>query len=670
MFTQQDVQEFSCILLDVIEKKVDSSKRDESTSNFIKDLFCGTMVNYIKCTQVNYQSVREETFYDIQLPVKGFKDIYDSLKDYTQEEDLSGDNKYDTEKFGKQDAKKGIKFKKLPEILFFHLRRFEYDLEQDENTKIMQEYKFFNNIDMGEYLEDKEKGKQGCSYSLLAIMVHMGSRSNSGHYIAYIKPESRQWYKFNDESISKVSEKYVHDMSFGAEFTKVALDSQSRLLSQAFKLKKTTTNMSSQAYMLVYVRTSLLKENTKTIDINEISPFIRDKVDRENRENRRLEYWNSHQLFYLIFPELLVDTEMRGLVLDHQGGNDGEKVARLMFNPKLRYAHVFERHITISEWLRELACIIGVDSKQLIIYKFDNQKSTFLPLFSKKIVEEADSRKLTSLFRQGQTGYDTPILFIYVLSQTEALLEEGEVTLASDQFTSYDSKQSYENTLQFRRRIMNQEDDSYLDEYKRFLDGELTLTLIKKFDKTVIFQEAQLVPKGYLLDSFASNYEGKTLYFEEFTKERNLEIIPFENNEYSVIQPSNKKELVSIIIGKPEQENMLMGFYDELSHVRFVWFVSDIDHNKRVNLKMNCNRSVAEVFNIVWAEFVGKEVDKDIIYLKYFENNSTFKMIYNDESIEDQPLIDLVGGVNQDNLQTRHLLRSDALQVPRTPHQV
>lgn len=237
MFTQQDVQEFSCILLDVIEKKVDAAKREGETGNFVKELFCGKMINYIKCTTVDFESVREETFYDLQLPVKGFKNIYESLKDYTQEEDLKGDNQYDTEKFGKQDAKKGIKFKQLPEILFFHLRRFEYDLEMDENTKIMQKYEFYPMIDMGDYLADPAQKQHGCSYSLLAIMVHMGSRSTSGHYIAYIKPGDRQWYKFNDETISKVDEKYVYDMSFGAEFQRTTLDASSRVGSPSFQAK-------------------------------------------------------------------------------------------------------------------------------------------------------------------------------------------------------------------------------------------------------------------------------------------------------------------------------------------------------------------------------------------------------------------------------------------------
>ena len=151
VFTQQDVQEFSCILLDVIEKKVEAPNKP----NFIKELFCGKLINYIKCTRVNFISEREETFYDIQLPVKGFKNIYESLRDYTLEEVLAGENKYDTETYGKQEAKKGIKFRSLPKLLFFHLRRFEYDIQQDQNVKvgrgdqILQNYQFDDEIDFG-----------------------------------------------------------------------------------------------------------------------------------------------------------------------------------------------------------------------------------------------------------------------------------------------------------------------------------------------------------------------------------------------------------------------------------------------------------------------------------------------------------------------------------------
>ena len=40
---------------------------------------------------------------------------------------LDGENQYDAgEKFGKQDAKKGVKFVTLPPVLHLQLKRFEY----------------------------------------------------------------------------------------------------------------------------------------------------------------------------------------------------------------------------------------------------------------------------------------------------------------------------------------------------------------------------------------------------------------------------------------------------------------------------------------------------------------------------------------------------------------
>jgi ubiquitin carboxyl-terminal hydrolase 7 len=49
-----------------------------------------------------YQSGREDTFLDIQLNVKGMKNVYESFKDYIAEEDLDGDNKYAAEGHGLQ----------------------------------------------------------------------------------------------------------------------------------------------------------------------------------------------------------------------------------------------------------------------------------------------------------------------------------------------------------------------------------------------------------------------------------------------------------------------------------------------------------------------------------------------------------------------------------------
>ena len=58
--------------------------------------------SFIKCKNVNYMSSREEAFYDVQLNVKGKKNVYESFKDYIEVESLDGDNKYDAGEHGLQ----------------------------------------------------------------------------------------------------------------------------------------------------------------------------------------------------------------------------------------------------------------------------------------------------------------------------------------------------------------------------------------------------------------------------------------------------------------------------------------------------------------------------------------------------------------------------------------
>ena len=60
------------------------------------------MISYIRCKNVDYKSTRTESYYDIQLNIKGKKTIEESFADYVQTETLEGDNKYDAGSFGLQ----------------------------------------------------------------------------------------------------------------------------------------------------------------------------------------------------------------------------------------------------------------------------------------------------------------------------------------------------------------------------------------------------------------------------------------------------------------------------------------------------------------------------------------------------------------------------------------
>ena len=44
---------------------------------------------------------------------------------------LDGENQYDAgPEFGKQDAEKGVIFRKFPPVLTVHLKRFDFDLQR------------------------------------------------------------------------------------------------------------------------------------------------------------------------------------------------------------------------------------------------------------------------------------------------------------------------------------------------------------------------------------------------------------------------------------------------------------------------------------------------------------------------------------------------------------
>lgn len=64
------------------------------------------------------------------------KNLRDSFKEYVSVETLDGENKYQAEGYGLQDAKKGVIFTRFPPVLHIQLRRFEYDIEKDALVKV------------------------------------------------------------------------------------------------------------------------------------------------------------------------------------------------------------------------------------------------------------------------------------------------------------------------------------------------------------------------------------------------------------------------------------------------------------------------------------------------------------------------------------------------------
>ncbi|XP_055383712.1 ubiquitin carboxyl-terminal hydrolase 7-like [Condylostylus longicornis] len=256
-FTQHDVQEFLRILLAKIEKKMQGT----SLASVVPNLFSGKMCSYIRCKNIDFNSSKDETFYDIQLRVKDKKNIYESFQDYIAPEILDGENKYFADNYGLQEAEKGLIFKSLPPVLHLHLMRFQYDPLSDSCIKFNDYFEFYETIDLSEYLvtEDSPNDEEHkvAKYKLHAILVHSGD-NHGGHYVVYINVDAKdKWYKFDDEVVSIVTSKEAIEQNYG--------------IKQEDKAKTNNTKIYSSAYMLSYIKIPDIPEILKEINETDIN---------------------------------------------------------------------------------------------------------------------------------------------------------------------------------------------------------------------------------------------------------------------------------------------------------------------------------------------------------------------------------------------------------------
>lgn len=294
-FTQHDVQELNRVLMDRLEHAMKGTNlKDQLIRTFV-----GKMKLYIRCVNVPYELSREEDFWDIQLNVKGFKNLRALFENYIEVEMLEGENKYQAgEEHGYQEAKKGVVFRSFPPVLHLQLKRFEYDFMVDDLVKIDDRYEFPDRINLAPYLDEElpaEVRGENWHYKLHGVLVHQGSISN-GHYYAMIKPEAHSdtWLRFDDDKVWRVTPTQVFEENFGAN---ERLPAQLRTLTRAehneYYIRRATL-----AYMLVYYR----EENLDDVLPAQLAPIpghVLAEIERERAERADLERSKREALFYM-----------------------------------------------------------------------------------------------------------------------------------------------------------------------------------------------------------------------------------------------------------------------------------------------------------------------------------------------------------------------------------
>jgi len=279
LHVQHDVQEFNLKLADAMEKQM----KGTSVDGFFDNVFQGKVQNYIECINVDYKSTKDENFCDLSLQVKGCNNIYESLDKYTEEEIMEGNDKYEAEGHGKQDARKGIKFVKFPKVLIVQLKRFEYDYGRDQMIKINDKFDYYQDLDLNKYIannsekvsEEKEvtknkevsKDKENAdyNYTLHSVVVHHGNASR-GHYYSFLNPSpnEKNWLLFNDEYVRPASTQEVYDLNYGGYNTCYSIKPGGRIIQQFLPCE-------ANAYILVYIKNSARDEMLSNVTLEDVS---------------------------------------------------------------------------------------------------------------------------------------------------------------------------------------------------------------------------------------------------------------------------------------------------------------------------------------------------------------------------------------------------------------
>ena len=190
------------------------------------------------------------------------KNIYESLDTLTEGELMNGDNCIFCPQCNKKfPALKSQSFNKLPRILMFVLKRFEFNYDTMAKIKINDFYEFPLELDMTKYIQNNEDNK----YFLKSVVVHIG-HSEGGHYYAYIKDEkTNSWHQFNDTSVTRFDINDLARETFGG------------------KEEGTNENKNRSAYLLFYEK----KDQKNCENFDKIK--ILNKLIKLNEKNKKKE---------------------------------------------------------------------------------------------------------------------------------------------------------------------------------------------------------------------------------------------------------------------------------------------------------------------------------------------------------------------------------------------
>uniref|UniRef100_A0AAV1TNX0 Ubiquitin carboxyl-terminal hydrolase n=1 Tax=Peronospora matthiolae TaxID=2874970 RepID=A0AAV1TNX0_9STRA len=207
---QEDSHEFFRLLLDSMQSSclrkahIKSETHAVASTTFVHRIFGGKLKSSLKCAKCGYVSERVDDFLDLSLELSnGVHSVRGALRHFTAVEKLDNCNAWKCSSCGKKScAEKGLTIAACPNVLVIQLKRFDLSC-----GKLKRHIEFPSLLDiasgMSNNCDDRRRGRT--KYELHAVLVHAGFSTDCGHYYAFVKGASGQWYEMNDDSVRWVS---------------------------------------------------------------------------------------------------------------------------------------------------------------------------------------------------------------------------------------------------------------------------------------------------------------------------------------------------------------------------------------------------------------------------------------------------------------------------------
>ena len=180
---------------------------------FVPETFQGKLVNETRCLCCETVTCRDEHFMDLSVDVEQNSSITACLKNFSSTETLNMNNKFYCDSCCTlQEAQKRMRIKELPQVLALHLKRFKYIEQLQRHKKLTDRVLFPFDLKLCNTTDDAEH--VDVPYQLFAVVVHVGSGPNHGHYVSAVKAHGR-WIFFDDESVDSIGERTLYSF-FGS----------------------------------------------------------------------------------------------------------------------------------------------------------------------------------------------------------------------------------------------------------------------------------------------------------------------------------------------------------------------------------------------------------------------------------------------------------------------